>query len=575
MESIDGTNRNFNILVVDDSPNNIQLVSKILHQVGYNTIGAPDGETALELIQEKPIDLVLLDVMMPGIDGFEVCRRIQENPNRQKRIPVIFLTAVSDTASIVKGFELGAVDYINKPIISKVLLARVETHLELSHQRKKLEQQAIIDELTQLLNRRGFINVLKDRLKFHKRSHMMAALLFIDLDHFKKINDSMGHDAGDDLLKRVSAVLRSLIRETDILGRFGGDEFVIGLLNINSPADAALISDKIIKEISKPFIIKGMEVFIGTSIGITYFPEDAEQLSSLIKNGDNAMYQAKQAGKNCYAYYEKKMEEKARRKLLLDSSQHHAIRNNEFFLLYQPQVLSGTGEVFGAEVLIRWQHPEKGIIPPYEFIPIAEKNGLIVPIGEYVLNEACRQTKYWHDHGSEKFTVSVNFSVKQFPQRNIVEMIKISLKNSGLDPQFLNVEITESLLKDNVQETINKLQELKDFGIESSVDDFGTGYSSLSYLQRLPVAHLKIDKAFVDNVVEDPTIASAIINLGKNLDLHIIAEGIENQKQNEKLMELGCHLAQGYLFGKPMTVNDFEDYLGQLPERNKTVVSRP
>ena len=458
MESIDGTNRNFNILVVDDSPNNIQLVSKILHQVGYNTIGAPDGETALELIQEKPIDLVLLDVMMPGIDGFEVCRRIQENPNRQKRIPVIFLTAVSDTASIVKGFELGAVDYINKPIISKVLLARVETHLELSHQRKKLEQQAIIDELTQLLNRRGFINVLKDRLKFHKRSHMMAALLFIDLDHFKKINDSMGHDAGDDLLKRVSAVLRSLIRETDILGRFGGDEFVIGLLNINSPADAALISDKIIKEISKPFIIKGMEVFIGTSIGITYFPDDAEQLSSLIKNGDNAMYQAKQAGKNCYAYYEKKMEEKARRKLLLDSSQHHAINNKEFLLLYQPQVLSGTGEVFGAEVLIRWQHPEKGIIPPYEFIPIAEKNGLIVPIGEYVLNEACRQTKYWHDHGSEKFTVSVNFSVKQFQQRNIVEMIKISLKNSGLDPQFLNVEITESLLKDNVQETINKLQ---------------------------------------------------------------------------------------------------------------------
>jgi len=385
-------------------------------------------------------------------------------------------------------------------------------------------------------------------------------LLFIDLDHFKNINDSMGHDAGDELLKRVSAVLSSLIRDTDIVGRFGGDEFVIGLLDIKSPEDAAVISDKIINEISKPFNIKGMEVFIGTSIGITYFPDDAEQLSSLIKNGDSAMYQAKKAGKNCYAYYEKKMEEKAKRKLLLDSSLHHAINNKEFLLLYQPQVLSGTGEVIGAEVLIRWQRPEQGMVSPAEFIPIAEKNGLIIPIGEFVLNEACRQTKYWHDNGLEKFTISVNFSVKQFQQRNIVEIIKNSIINSGLDPKFLNVEITESLFMDNIEETIRKLQELKDFGIESSIDDFGTGYSSLSYLQRFPVQHLKIDKAFVDNVVDDSTIASAIINLGKSLNLHVIAEGIENQKQNDKLMDLGCHLAQGYLFGKPMTAGDFKAY---------------
>ncbi len=558
MDSTDEMKRNSQILIVDDSPNNVQLASRIIQKAGYHTTGAPDGETALELIKEQPFDLVLLDIMMPGMDGFEVCRRIQENPNPLKRIPIIFLTAVSDSASIVKGFEFGAVDYINKPIISKVLVARVETHLELSRQRKQLEQLAIIDELTQLLNRRGFVNTLKDRLKFHKRTQMMAALLFIDLDHFKRINDSMGHDAGDELLKKVSVVLRSLVRETDIIGRFGGDEFVIGLLDIKLTEDAAFISDKIIKEISKPFKIKDMEVFIGSSIGITFFPDDAELLSGLIKNGDSAMYQAKKSGKNCYAYYEKTMEKKAKRKLLLDSSQHHALNNNEFFLLYQPQVLSGTGEVFGAEVLIRWQHPEQGIIPPFEFIPLAEKNGLIVPIGEYVLHEACRQTKYWHNHGLPTFKVSVNFSVKQFQQRNIVEMIKAVLKDSDLEPKFLNVEITESLFMDNIQETIYKLQELKDFGIESSIDDFGTGYSSLSYLQKLPVAHLKIDKAFVDNVVENPTIASAIINLGKNLDLHVIAEGIESHMQNEKLMELGCHLAQGYLFGKPMTVSDFE-----------------
>jgi diguanylate cyclase len=556
----DTINTSCNILIVDDNPANVLLASKIVQNAGYRSASAPDGETALKLIKEAEYDLILLDIMMPGIDGFEVCRRLQNNP-AQNKIPIIFLTALNDSADVAKGLKLGAVDYVTKPIDSLVLMARVKTHLELSHKRNQLEQQIIIDELTGLLNRWGFINTLEDHLKFHKRKKQMAALLFIDLDHFKNINDSMGHDAGDELLKKVSAILRNSVRETDIVGRFGGDEFVIGLLDIDAPENAANISNKIINKLSKPFIINQMEVFIGASIGVTYYPNDAELLSDLLKNGDNAMYQAKKTGKNRYVFYEKKMEEKAKRKLLLDSSLHHALKNNEFKLLYQPQVLSATGEVFGAEVLIRWQNPEQGLISPSEFIPIVEKNGLIIPIGEFVLNEACKQTKHWHDLGYKNIAISVNFSVKQFQQRNIVDVIKKALKDSGLDPKFLNVEITESLLMENIEETIKKLQELKDFGIESSIDDFGTGYSSLSYLQRFPVAHLKIDKVFVDNVVENYTIASTIINLGKNLNLQVIAEGIENHLQNEKLMDLGCNLAQGYLFGKPMTAEDFEDYL--------------
>ena len=345
--------------------------------------------------------------------------------------------------------------------------------------------------------------------------------------------------------------------------------FVIGLLDISAPEDAANISNKIIDEISKPFVINQIEVFIGASIGVTFYPNDTELLTDLLKNGDNAMYQAKKTGKNRYVFYEKKMEEKAKRILFLNTSLHNALKNNEFKLLYQPQVLSATGEVFGAEVLIRWQNPKQGLIPPSEFIPLAEKNGLIIPIGEYVLNEACRQTKYWHDLGHKKITISVNFSVKQFQQRNIVDVIKRTIKKQRLDPKFLNVEITESLLMVDVKKMIKKLQELKDFGIESSIDDFGTGYSSLKYLQQFPVAHLKIDKAFVDKVVENSTIASAIINLGKNLDLHVIAEGIEDQKQNEKLIELGCHQAQGYLFGKPLMVDDFENLLGSNGRKNE------
>ena len=568
MSMIDTMTGNFNILIVDDNPENVKLASIIIQKAGYNTASAPDGETALELTKKKSYDLILLDIMMPGIDGREVCQRLQDDPAR-KNIPIIFLTAISESADIAKGLKLGAVDYVTKPIDSLVLIARVNTHLELSHKRKQLEQQVINDELTGLLNRRGFLKSLKEHLKFHKRKKQTAAILFIDLDQFKNINDSMGHDAGDELLKKVSDILNKSVRETDIVARFGGDEFVIGLLDISAPEDAANISNKIIDEISKPFVINQIEVFIGASIGVTFYPNDTELLTDLLKNGDNAMYQAKKTGKNRYVFYEKKMEEKAKRILFLNTSLHNALKNNEFKLLYQPQVLSATGEVFGAEVLIRWQNPKQGLIPPSEFIPLAEKNGLIIPIGEYVLNEACRQTKYWHDLGHKKITISVNFSVKQFQQRNIVDVIKRTIKKQRLDPKFLNVEITESLLMVDVKKMIKKLQELKDFGIESSIDDFGTGYSSLKYLQQFPVAHLKIDKAFVDKVVENSTIASAIINLGKNLDLHVIAEGIEDQKQNEKLIELGCHQAQGYLFGKPLMVDDFENLLGSNGRKNE------
>jgi diguanylate cyclase len=556
----DTINTSCSILIVDDYSTNVLLASKIIQNAGYKATSASDGETALKLIKKTEYDLILLDIMMPGIDGFEVCRRLQNDPAHNK-IPIIFLTALNDSADVAKGLKLGAVDYITKPIDGQVMMARVNTHLELSHKRKQLEQQVVNDELTGLLNRRGFLKSLNEHLKFHKRKKQTVALLFIDLDHFKNVNDSLGHDAGDELLKKVSDILKSSVRESDIVGRFGGDEFVIGLLDISAPEDAANISNKIIKEISKPFIIKKMEVFIGASIGVTFYPNDAELLSDLLKNGDNAMYQAKKTGKNRYVFYEKKMEEKAKRKLLLNASLHHAIENNEFKLLYQPQVLSATGKVFGAEVLIRWQNSEQGLISPSEFIPIVEKNGLIILIGEFVLNEACRQTKYWHDFGCQNLTISVNFSVKQFQQRNIVDVIKNALKASDLNPKFLKVEITESLLMVNIKETINKLQELKDFGVESSIDDFGTGYSSLSYLEQFPVGHLKIDKVFVDNVVENYTIASTIINLGKNLNLQVIAEGIENHLQNEKLMDLGCNQAQGYLFGKPMTAEDFEDYL--------------
>ncbi len=554
---------NFEILVVDDDPTTVQLVTFIIQKIGYSTSSANSGEQALKLINENQYDLILLDIMMPGMSGFEVIRKLMDNPSTRNKAPIIFLTAMTDTESIVKGLNLGAVDYITKPISGPIFKARVRTHLALSYQKKRLEEHTISDEITDLLNRKGFSNVFDDHLNFHKRKNLIAALLYVDLDQFKTINESIGHEAGNELLSKVSTVLKQSVREADVVGRLGGDKFVVGLLDIKSPADAAFITEKIIRAISKPYNIKSVEAFIGASIGIAFFPDDAHKAVDLIKNGENAMYHAKKKGENCYTFFEKEMETKARQKLLMDSKLRKAVQNKEFSLCYQPQVFSATGEVFGAEVLIRWIHPEEGFISPVDFIPIAEKNGLIVPIGEYVLNEACKQTKHWHDLGYKDFNISVNFSVRQFQQENLIEMIKKALDQSGLEPRFLTIEITESLLMVNIQETIDKLSELKEFGITSSIDDFGTGYSSLAYLQRFPVAHLKIDKTFVDNVVEDAAIASTIINLGRSLNLEVIAEGVEDQDQNKKLIELGCNLTQGYFFGKPMSVDEFEIYYAE------------
>ncbi len=553
-------NKSFEILVVDDDPTTIQLVSFMIQKIGYNTSSAENGEQALKMIDENQYDLILLDIMMPGMNGFEVMQKLMDNPSTRDKAPIIFLTAMTDTDSIVKGLNLGAVDYITKPITGQIFKARVKTHLALHYQKKRLEKQTMSDEITDLLNRNGFTNVYEDHLNFHKRKDLITALLYVDLDQFKTINESIGHEAGNELLSKVSGVLKKSVRDADVVGRLGGDKFVVGLLDIKSPEDAAIVSEKIIKAISKPYNIKSVEAFIGASIGIAFFPDDGHKAVDLIKNGENAMYHAKKMGANCYTFFEKEMETKARQKMLMDSKLRKAVQNKEFTLNYQPQVFSATGEVFGAEVLIRWIHPEEGFISPAEFIPIAEKNGLIIPIGEYVLNEACKQTKHWHDIGYKDFTISVNFSVRQFQQENLIGMIKKALDQSGLEPRFLTIEITESLLMVNIQDTIVKLNELKEFGIVSSIDDFGTGYSSLAYLQRFPVAHLKIDKTFVDNVVEDAAIASTIINLGRSLGLEVIAEGVEDEDQNTKLIELGCNLTQGYLFGKPMKVDEFETY---------------
>ncbi|MDH5561385.1 MAG: EAL domain-containing protein [Deltaproteobacteria bacterium] len=436
-------------------------------------------------------------------------------------------------------------------------------------EQEKLNKLAYYDSLTGLPNRFFLTEQLEKDLALYRRKKIKIALLFLDLDNFKNVNDSLGHLAGDELLIKAANLISSSLRESDIVARFGGDEFIVALLDIDLPRDVIMVSNKIIQEISKPFLIDDKEVFINASIGITIFPDDADNLNDLIKNGDTAMYQAKGKGKGCFAFYTSSMEEKAKRRMLLDTSLRSSLSRNEIILLYQPQVLSQTGEIIGTEVLIRWDHPQQGIISPAEFIPLAEQNGFIIPIGEFVLLSACRQLKKWHDLGYKKISISVNFSVKQFQQPNLIQIIKDTLEQTGLEAKYLKAEITESLIMKDVDKTTRILNSLKEMGIQSSIDDFGTGYSSLSYLKHFPIRYLKIDKAFVTDIEEDSVLAETIINLAKNLQLEVVAEGIETIGQNQKLLDLGCSMAQGFYFGKPLASQDFEALLITEKESGK------
>lgn len=420
------------------------------------------------------------------------------------------------------------------------------------------------DVVTNLPNRLLLNDRISQAISLARRQDKHLAMIFLDLDRFKFINDSLGHAAGDQLLQSVAQRVVNGVRRSDTVSRQGGDEFVILLSEIALPDDAARSAQKILALISAPHTVDGQEVRIDASIGISIYPSDGKDAETLIKNADMAMYHAKQCGRNNFQFFKPEMNQRAVERQSLEASLRRALEREEFVLHYQPVIDLETGEITGVEALLRWQQPERGLVPPRRFIPIAENCGLIVPIGRWVLREACSQARDWQGAGLPPMTIAVNVSAVEFHDHNFVECVRTILAETGLDPRYLQLELTEGVLMKHLESTTQVLQELKGMGVCLAVDDFGTGYSSLSYLQQFPIDILKIDPSFVHQIVpevSDSTIVAAIITMGKTLKHHVVAEGIETAEQRNHLQSLGCPGGQGFFFSRPVAADQFASLL--------------
>jgi diguanylate cyclase (GGDEF)-like protein/PAS domain S-box-containing protein len=416
----------------------------------------------------------------------------------------------------------------------------------------KLAQQ---DLITQLPNRTAFHSLLKNAINVAMHSTNRLAVMFIDLDHFKLINDTSGHPVGDELLQQVAIRLKNIIGARNVISRFGGDEFTVLLHAIESTQEVISVATDISAALLKPFKLSSCDVTISASIGIALYPDNAQNASTLLSCADNAMYRAKESGRGSYEFYTDQMQLDAHERVILERDLRSALANREMYLHYQPQISIEHHTIIGVEALLRWRHPQKGLIPPDKFIPVAESTGLIVPIGEWVISEACRQLSLWRAQGNDTLVMSINLSARQFFQKTLLESIKKVLTDTAVPPEKIEFEITESMMMNNIEETILTLNQLKALGVQLSVDDFGTGYSSLSYLKKFPINKLKIDKSFVDGLPDDKddlAIVQAIIGISHALELKVIAEGVETAEQLAVLSEMQCNEIQGYYFSKPL-----------------------
>jgi diguanylate cyclase (GGDEF)-like protein len=428
----------------------------------------------------------------------------------------------------------------------------------------QLEAAASHDSLTGLPNRRLFRDRLVQTIAQAQRSGRPMAVLFIDLDGFKPVNDTLGHAMGDKLLKETAGRLSQCIRSGDTVGRLGGDEFAAILSDLAKPGDTSFVAQKIIDILARSFDLDGHGTFVTGSVGITLFPDDGEEPGALIINADAAMYRAKEQGGNNYQYFTREMNERALARVQMEAAMRGALERGEFVLHYQPKLDLANGAICGIEALLRWAHPEKGLVSPAEFIPVLEETGLIIPVGEWVTREACRQIRAWRQAGVKVPTVAVNLSARQFQQKNLEAGLRQILAETGVDPALLQFEITESLLMKDPEEAAHILRGLKAAGVKLSLDDFGTGYSSLAYLKRFPLDELKIDRAFINDIVTDPddaAITLGIISLAHSLKLKVVAEGVETEGQLNLLALHSCDEMQGYYFSRPVSAAELETML--------------
>jgi len=700
-------------LVVDDDPVMRILLRETLESIGIKVADAPDGEACIAAFERARPDIVLLDVMMPGLDGYAVCRRLRALPSGT-RTPILMVTGLENEESITSAYEAGATDFVTKPIswpilahrvryilrssdamaelarsqanlaqaqriarlgswewdraanswrfsaeacrifgldavresgasrliverahaddrerVGESIRAAVESQAPLSLQYRivlpdgaertldlqgevefaegpagvmrgtvqdvtereraaeKIRNLAFYDPLTGLPNRALFREQLGYALVQAERHDRTLAILFLDLDNFKRVNDTLGHSAGDALLEQVARRLMEVLRSADRVSRvngtpnspqvarMGGDEFIVLLTQLGHASDAAKVTQRILDALRAPFALRGHDVVVSASIGIALYPNDARDQDALLMNADMAMYHAKERGRNSYQFYSKSMNATAFERLSLESDLRKALEREELTLFYQPKIDICRDSIVGVEALLRWTHPELGMVSPAQFIPVAEQSGLIKPIGEWVLATACRQIRRWQDAGFPPMPVAVNMSSVNFRDSRLLALVSRVLGESGIHPGQLELEVTESVLMNEVDEATQLLKDLKEVGVRLAIDDFGTGYSSLSYLKRFPLDTLKIDRSFVKDIATnagDKAITAAIVALGRNLGVEVVAEGVETHAQAEVLRALGCSVVQGFLYSRPVPTHEFEVLLhGSAAMRPKIV----
>jgi diguanylate cyclase (GGDEF)-like protein/PAS domain S-box-containing protein len=432
---------------------------------------------------------------------------------------------------------------------------------------EQLKHLATHDELTGLANRSLLLDRLEQSIHYARRSKRLVAVLFLDLDRFKFINDSLGHGFGDQVLCAVGRRLQQAVREADTVARFGGDEFAIVLAEVAEAEDVGLIAAKILRLLAEPHRLAGREVTHTACMGLSLYPKDSDDAATLIRNADMAMCRAKKDKQNSFAFYSPDMNQRILETLELEEALRRALERSEFCLYYQPKIDLASGRIVGCEALLRWQHPQRGMVSPANFIPLAEETGLIVPLGTWVLREACRQAIQWQEQGLPALSMAVNISGRQFREPDFVDIVERALQESGLEPGHLELEITESVAMENVETAIMTWIDLKVLGVSLSVDDFGTGYSSLNYLKQFPIHSLKIDRTFVRDIASDPNdaaIASSVIALAQNMGLKVVGEGIEAEEQLTFLRDRGCDMGQGYLFSPPVPATEFAALLRQI-----------
>ena len=591
------------ILIVDDNRDNLRVLSDFLDEVGFEVWVAPSGETAIERVKYALPNLILLDVMMPGIDGFQTCYQLQNNP-LTKDVPIIFMTAISDTDEKVKGFTLGAVDYITKPFQQEEVLVRIRLHLKLHFLQKtlsekntllghliqnlekkveqgnikmkevmselqetqaklverevKLQYNSFHDVLTGLPNKARLFTQLDQAIEFsstYKKYHY--ALLLVDIDRFKLINDSLGYSKGDILLQQVALRLKTCLGFNYFVARLSSDEFVILLEGIENPSEAIQLAKSIQEEyLHHPYELDGYQIFVKATIGITYSFFGYKNPTDLLRDANLAMKKARVFGKDGYAVFEPKMQVDVVERLYWENDLQQAIVQKEFCLYYQPIINLMNNSLKGFEALIRWNHPTQGLVSPAKFISIAEETGLIHDVGAWVLQAACQQLRSWQQQFPElkSLVLNVNISIPQLTSPDFVKQLEMMLQKNNLCGENLKLEITESCLLKTFEHRNIILKQIKDLGIKLCIDDFGTGYSSLSRLHEFPIDTLKIDRSFVRRINHDSdnTIIFTIITLARSLNMDVVAEGIETALQGDILKNLSCEFGQGFLFSPPL-----------------------